>query len=73
MKNLLKKFKEEGLDSIFSKIMSLGEIIFTTPMSTSDAERKFSCMKRLKTRLRRRMSNTRFDCIRSSYYGKVFG
>ena len=63
VENLLKKFKEEGLDSIFSKIMSLGEIIVTTPMSTSDAERKFSCMKRLKTRLRSRMSNTRLNAL----------
>ena len=41
MGNLLKKFKEEGLDAIFSEIISLVEIIVTTPMSTSDAERKF--------------------------------
>ena len=60
MENLLKKFKEEGLDSIFSEIMNLGEIIVTNPISTSDAERKFSCMKKVKNRLRSRISNTRF-------------
>ena len=63
LEKLLKKFKEEGLDTIFSEIMSLGEIIVTTPMSTSDAERKFSCMKRIKTRLRSRMSNTRLNAL----------
>ena len=43
--------------------MSLRKIIVTTPMSTSDAERKFSCMKRVKNRLRSRMSNTRLNAL----------
>ena len=63
LENLLKKFKEEGFDSILDEIVSLGKIIITTPMSTADAERKFSCMKRIKNRLRSRMSNTRLNAL----------
>merc|ERR1712096_22606 len=58
--NLAKRFKEDGLENIFSEIVSLANIIITTPMSTADAERKFSCMKR---RLRSRMNNTRLNAL----------
>ena len=34
VENVLKKFNKESLDTIFSEVMSLGEIIVTTPVST---------------------------------------
>ena len=61
--NLVKRFKEDGLENIFSEIVSLANIIITTPMSTAEAERKFSCMKRIKSRLRSRMNNTRLNAL----------
>ena len=59
----MKKFKEDGLESVFGEIVSLANIIITNPMSTADAERKFSCMKRIKSRLRNRMNNTRLNAL----------
>ena len=59
----MKKFKEDGLENVFGEIVSLANIIITTPMSTADAERKFSCMKRIKSRLRNRMNNTRLNAL----------
>ena len=61
--NLVKRFKEDGLENIFTEIVSLANIIITAPMSTAEAERKFSCMKRIKSRLRSRMNNTRLNSL----------
>ena len=61
--NLVKKLKEDKLDNIFSEIVKLAKIIITTPMSTADAERRFSSMKRIKSRLRSKMGNNRLNAL----------
>ena len=41
----------------------LAKIIIRTPMSTADAERKFSSMKRIKSQLRSRICNNRLNAF----------
>ena len=50
---------EQNLQCTFPNIMKLLQILITTPLTTSEAERCFSTLKRLKTFLRSTMTNQR--------------
>lgn len=55
--------KECNLDEAFSEILKLLEIIITIPMSSAEAERCFSTLKRIKTFLRNSMSEERLSAL----------
>ena len=48
---------------MFSEIVKLAKITIRTPMSTADAERKCSFMKRIKSQLRSRVGNNRSNAL----------
>lgn len=54
---------EEGLNSTFQETLKLLSILITIPMSTSEAERSFSMLKRIKTFLRNTMKEERLSAL----------
>ncbi|KAJ8869112.1 hypothetical protein PR048_030678 [Dryococelus australis] len=52
-----------GLEDSFSEIFALLRIILTTPMTTSEPERCFSTLKRIKNFLRSKMSEERLSAL----------
>jgi len=54
---------ENNLQSTFSEVVKLLKILITTPMSTAEAERCFSTLKRIKTVLRSTMTNDRLSAL----------
>ena len=54
---------ENNLTKIFTESYKLADIICTTPMSTSECERCFSTLKRIKTFLRNTMSQDRLNAL----------
>lgn len=50
-----------NLKNIFPQIFSLFKIYLTIPVSSAEAERSFSCLKRIKTWLRSTMSQDRLS------------
>ena len=54
---------ENNLQSTFSEVVKLLKILITTPMSTAEAERCFSTLKRIKTFLRSTMTNDRLSAL----------
>ncbi|KAF4529478.1 hypothetical protein B566_EDAN017765 [Ephemera danica] len=60
---LLKFIISEGLDCIFSETVKLIKIVITMPMSTAEAERCFSTLKRIKTFLRNTMDQDRLNAL----------
>src|SRR6201990_1711383 len=60
---MLDMVSDENLGSTFSNITRLLQILITTPMTTSEAERCFSTLKRIKTFLRSTMGNERLNAL----------
>lgn len=60
---LLNFLKENQLDEAFSEIYKLCNIVATIPMTTSESERCFSTLKRVKTFLRNTMSQDRLTAL----------
>lgn len=56
-------FMENNLSKVFSETVTLLKIIITTPMSTAEAERCFSTLKRVKTFLRNTMTQDRLNAL----------
>lgn len=54
---------ENNLENVFSETVNLLKIIITTPMTTAEAERCFSTLKRIKTFLRNTMSQERLNAL----------
>lgn len=61
--SLLGFLTENNLTKIFTESYKLTDIICTTPMSTSECERCFSTLKRIKTFLRNTMSQDRLNAL----------
>ncbi|CAH1988766.1 unnamed protein product [Acanthoscelides obtectus] len=61
--NLLSLLTNNNLEETFSEVTKLLQIIITTPMSTSEAERCFSTLKRIKSFLRNSMGNERLNAL----------
>jgi len=51
--DILHTMIDNNLQSTFSEVVKLLKILITTPMSTAEAERCFSALKRIKTFLRK--------------------
>ncbi|KAJ8025702.1 Zinc finger MYM-type protein 1 [Holothuria leucospilota] len=60
---LLHLLQESNLTETFSQVIKLLMILITTPMSSSEAERCFSTLKRVKTFLRNTMSDDRLNAL----------
>jgi len=61
--NLLKFLIDNNLQTIFSATFNLLQIIITIPMTTAEAERNFSTLKRIKTFLRSSMNEERLSAL----------
>lgn len=61
--SFLKLFSENNLSEVFSETKRLLGILATTPMTTSEAERCFSTLKRIKTFLRNTMAADRLNAL----------
>ncbi|XP_057187294.1 uncharacterized protein LOC130552760 [Triplophysa rosa] len=59
--DLLQLFKENNLEEVFSETVTLLKILITTPMTTAEAKRCFSTLKRVKTFLRNSMTQERLN------------
>ena len=65
-KDLLKLYKYLKTSTVaedLSEITKLVEILITIPMTTTEPERKFSTMKRIKRHMRSTMSNPRLNAL----------
>ncbi|PNF24207.1 hypothetical protein B7P43_G16041 [Cryptotermes secundus] len=60
---LLKFILENNLNDAFGEITKLIKILLTVPMTTSEAERCFSTLKRIKTLLRSTMNSERLNAL----------
>ncbi|XP_049336876.1 uncharacterized protein LOC125802536 [Astyanax mexicanus] len=60
---LLQLFMENNLEEVFSETVTLLKILITTPMTTAEAERCFSTLKRIKTFLRNSMTQDRLNAL----------
>ena len=56
---ILADLKENNLDKSFTEITKLLNILIAIPMCSTEAERSFSALKRIKTYLRNTMGQTR--------------
>ncbi|KAL7826391.1 hypothetical protein AOLI_G00316000 [Acnodon oligacanthus] len=54
---------ESHLEEVFSETVSLLKILITTPMTTAEAERCFSTLKRMKTFLRNSVTQDRLNAL----------
>uniref|UniRef100_A0A8D9A6D5 Zinc finger MYM-type protein 1 n=1 Tax=Cacopsylla melanoneura TaxID=428564 RepID=A0A8D9A6D5_9HEMI len=61
--DLLGFLKETNLQSCFPELVKVLSIIITIPMTSSEAERSFSCLKRTKTFLRSTMTEERLNSL----------
>ena len=61
--DLLEMINDNNLQSTFSETVKLLKILITTPMTTAEAERCFSTLKRIKTFLRSTMANERLTAL----------
>lgn len=61
--DLLEMMNDNHLQSTFSDTVKLLKILITTPMTTAEAERCFSTLKRIKTFLRSTMANERLSAL----------
>lgn len=59
----LKLINESGLLSIFPEVYKLASLILTIPVTSVQAERDFSCLKRIKTYLRNTMLQERLSAL----------
>ena len=69
---LLKFILENNLDDILSEITKLLKILLTIPMTTSETERCFSTLKRIKTFLRSTMNSERLNALAVLSMEKIF-
>ena len=60
---LLEKLLDNNLQSSFPNTVKLLKILITTPMTSAEAERCFSALKRIKTFLRATMLNERLTAL----------
>ena len=61
--SLLKSLSVHNVKEIFCETVKLLNIIITTPMTTSESERCFSTLKRIKTSVRNTMSGDRLNTL----------
>lgn len=61
--DLFQIFMENNLEEVFSETVTLLKIVITTPMTTAEAERCFSTLKRIKTFLRNTMTQERLNAL----------
>nr|CAH7748501.1 unnamed protein product [Callosobruchus chinensis] len=61
--NLLSFILENNLNETFIETLKILKIIVTTPMTTAEAERTFSTLKRIKTFLRNTILNDRLNAL----------
>ncbi|KAM3863784.1 cytosolic phospholipase A2 gamma-like [Diretmus argenteus] len=61
--DLFQLFMENNLEEVFSETITLLKILITTPMTTAEAERCFSTLKRIKTFLRNTMTQDRLNAL----------
>ena len=61
--DLFQLFMENNLEEIFGETVTLLKILITTPMTTAEAERCFSTLKRIKTFLRNSMTQERLNAL----------
>ena len=61
--DLFQLFMENNLEDVFSETVTLLKILITTPMTTAEAERCFSTLKRVKTFLRNTMTQERLNAL----------
>ncbi len=54
---------ENNLEEVFLETVALLKILITTPMTTAEAERCFSTLKRIKTFLRNSMTQERLNAL----------
>ena len=58
-----KEFAKKDLKCIYPNIFTLLSIFLTVPVSSAEGERAFSCLKRVKTRLRSTMNQSRLSSM----------
>jgi hypothetical protein len=63
----IRKFQRENLKIVFTNIFILLSIYLTVPITSSEAERSFSCLKRLKTWLRTTIGQIRLSSLAIIY------
>ncbi|XP_065117720.1 zinc finger MYM-type protein 1-like [Paramisgurnus dabryanus] len=61
--DLLRLFMENSLEEVFSETVTLLKILITTPMTTVEAERCFTTLKRIKTFLRNTVTQERLNAL----------
>ncbi|XP_073479697.1 zinc finger MYM-type protein 1-like [Aquarana catesbeiana] len=61
--DLFQLFVENNLAHVFRETVTLPKILITTPMTTAEAERCFSTLKRIKTFLRNGMTQERLNAL----------
>ncbi|XP_009291966.1 zinc finger MYM-type protein 1 [Danio rerio] len=61
--DLLQLFMENNLEEVFSETVTFLKILVTMPMTTAEAERCFSTLKRIKTFLRNSMTQERLNAL----------
>lgn len=61
--DLFQLFMDNNLGEVFSETVTLLRILITTPMTTAEAERCFSTLKRIKTFLRNTMNQDRLNAL----------
>ncbi|KAL1276105.1 hypothetical protein QQF64_035728 [Cirrhinus molitorella] len=61
--DLLQLFMQNNFEEVFSETVTLIKILVTTPMTTGEAERCFSTLKRIKTFLRNSMTQERLNAL----------
>ncbi|XP_056439188.1 uncharacterized protein LOC130376020 [Gadus chalcogrammus] len=61
--DLFQLFMENNLEDVFSETVTLLKILITTPITTAEAERCFSTLKRVKTFLRNTMTQERLNAL----------
>ncbi|XP_051803138.1 uncharacterized protein LOC127533632 [Acanthochromis polyacanthus] len=61
--DLFQLVMENNLEVVFSETVNLLRILITTPMTTAEAERCFSTLKRVKTFLRNSMTQKRLNAL----------
>nr|CAH7729660.1 unnamed protein product [Callosobruchus chinensis] len=61
--NFLSLMLQSDLSDVFAETIKLPKIILATPMTTTEAERCFSTLKRVKSFLRNTMNNDRLNAL----------
>nr|CAH7732336.1 unnamed protein product [Callosobruchus chinensis] len=61
--SFLSSMSQSDLTDVFAETIKLLKVILTTPMTTAEAERCFSTLKRVKSFLRNTMDNDRLNAL----------